>query len=43
VVKRQVAVDGLGEDAVAVVEEEDGEGEDKGKGDELDARPDLLW
>lgn len=40
-VERQVAVDGLGEDSVAVVEEEDCNGKEDGEGNELDARADL--
>ena len=40
-VEWQVAVDRLGKDSVAVVEEEDGNGEDNGKGDELNARANL--
>ena len=38
-----MAVDRLGEDSVAIVEEEDCKGEEDGKGDELDARADLWW
>jgi hypothetical protein len=43
VVQWHVTVDRLREDAVAIIEEEYGDGDDDGKGDELYARPYLWW